>query len=195
MTLLRNRATRLMIAVFVIVVGVAVALNALREQRRPPRPTPTPETFLFPAATTTNITRIEIHNQRFGKRITLVKVPGEWLGKDGNGAALPVDQTRIPTMLHVLASLRYTQVVESTQVDPVDLTKFGLTNGGWFIVKFEAAGQLYTLHVGDVNPSATLSYIQVREGGAVYLADYNKIGSLVSIVDIQDAQELATPTP
>lgn len=192
MTLLRNRATRLMIAVFVLVVLFAVVLNAVREQRRPPRPTARPETYLFPAVTTLNVTRIEIVNQRFNKKIILLKLPGEWAGKDERDQIVKVDQTRIPPILRVLASLRYTQVVDRSEVD---LEKFGLTNGGWFIVKFEAAGQPYTLHIGDVNPSATLSYVQLGQDGPIYLANYDQIGQLVNLVDVQDAQELATPTP
>jgi hypothetical protein len=192
MTFLRNRATRLMIVVFIGVLLFAFSLNTIRQRSRPPTQTPAPVTYLFPEALTTTITRMDVTNVRFNKHITLVKVPGEWLGTDKDGKEVPVDLTVIPPMLHILASLRYTQIMDSSQTD---LAKFGLTDGGWFTVKFEAAGKSYTLYVGDSNPSRTLSYVQLAQDGQVFLADYNQVGQLVSVVDISDPQELATATP
>jgi Domain of unknown function (DUF4340) len=192
MPLLRNRATRLMIVVFVGVLLFAATLNAVREQGRPVRPTPAPVPYLFPDVLTTTITRIEITNVRFNRYLALVKAPGEWLGSDKGGKPVPVDMTIIPPMLSILTSLRYTEIMDSSQVD---LAKFGLTNGGWFVVKFDSAGKSYTLAIGDANPSRTLSYVQVQPDTRVFLADYNLVGRLVSVVDVRDPQELATPTP
>jgi hypothetical protein len=192
MTFLRNRATRLMIVVFIGVLLFAFSLNTIRQRSRPPTPTPAPVTYLFPDVLTTTITRMDVTNVRFGKHVTLVKVPGEWLGTDKDGKSVTVNLTMIPPMLRILSSLRYTQVMDSSQAD---LAKFGLTDGGWFTVKFEAAGKSYTLYVGDSNPSRTLSYVQLEQNGQVFLADYNQVGQLVSVVDISDPQELATATP
>lgn len=192
MTFLRNRATRLMIVVFIGVLLFAFSLNTIRQRSRPPTPTPAPVTYLFPEVLTTTITRMDVTNVRYGKHITLIKVPGEWLGTDKDGKSVTVNLTVIPPMLRILSSLRYTQIMDSSQAD---LAKFGLTDGGWFTVKFEAAGKSYTLYVGDSNPSRTLSYVQLEQNGQVFLADYNQVGQLVSVVDISDPQELATATP
>ncbi|MBX3066609.1 MAG: hypothetical protein U0528_18775 [Anaerolineae bacterium] len=190
MTLLRNRATRLMIIVFLGVLAFAYTINALRVRTQAPRPTSTPtaSTYLFPDVVPPVITSMEVSNQRAGKKMSLTKKPGDWLGVDENGQAQQVDLARIPPMLQVLASLRYTDVLDSSEAD---LTKYGLANGGWFIVKFDAAGRSHTLRIGDVNPSGELSYVQVDGDSHIYLVGSVEMARLVFIVDVP----LVTPTP
>jgi hypothetical protein len=194
MTLLRNRATRLMIVVFLGVLAFAYTVNALRVRSQPPRPTLTPETttYLFPDVLTTVITRVEISNTRAHKRVTLTKQPGDWVAVDEKGQTQPLELAQIPPILQVLATLRYTDTLDSAEAD---LPKYGLADGGWFIVKFDAAGRSYSLHIGDVNPSGELSYVQVDPETMgttpILLVPSMAVAQLVNIVDVP----LATSTP
>ncbi len=88
-------------------------------------------------------------------------------------------------MLQILSALRYNRILDKSETD---LRAFGLADGGWFILRFDA-GARHMLRVGEVNAARTDSYVQRGEGGSVYLAPYDKVGMLVPLVNCPD-----TPT-
>ncbi|MEP7285974.1 MAG: DUF4340 domain-containing protein [Chloroflexota bacterium] len=173
-----SRTTRLLLVVFVGILAVAYLLNLAQQSSRP-QPTATPETQpdVFPGVEPTQITRIEIESVRVNRKITLVKVPGDWKGTDEKGASVPVDLAQVSRMLQVLSSLRYNRVMEGT----ADVKTFGFEGGGFFIVRFDA-GQQYSLHIGDLNSAQTNAYIQRGDDPTVLQVPSDQIFILLLMI-------------
>ena len=152
---MKNRRTSLLLGIiFVVLLGLTVAVNVTRQNNAPPLEFPTAPPLVFPDVEQTQITRIEMENHLNGKSITLVKQPGDWEGKDKDGQPIQVDYGQIARMLQVLATLRYNRIMEGS-----DVKAFGLTAGGYFLVRFDA-GRSYTLTVGDQNSDHSFVFIQ-----------------------------------
>lgn len=177
----RRVLTFVLLAIFIVVVMAAFAVDSLRRQRAVASLTVADvQPYLFPAVETTDVTAITLVNNTTGLRLTLTKIPGGWRGVDGSGDEVSVNFTRIPQILQLLAILRYNRVLQATEQE---LVTYGLTEPGLFTVDFTAARRSYRLIVGGVNPSKTSSYVQLDPKGSVYMTDYNNIGLLVNLVD------------
>lgn len=81
----------------------------------------------------------------------------------------------VARLIQILASLRYNQIMEGS-----DLSAYGLTNGGIFTVRFEA-GASHTLHVGKPMPTGTDACVQVNDNLKVYLATLADVTTLVNM--------------
>jgi hypothetical protein len=170
--------TRLLIVVFLALLGV-VALVQLNRPADTPAPTVLP--MLFPGIGPTQITRIELENHMTGQKLTLVKVPGDWTGTDEKGRPVPVDLNRVTRIIQILPTLRYNRMMEGS-----DVKAFGLADGGLFVVRFDAGGSTYTLHVGDLNSALTYAYVQRGDDGPIgqiLATDANTLTTLVRTAD------------
>jgi len=159
---MNTRTVRLLIALFVVLMGIIAVLqvirrNAVQQQSVPTATAASP--YVFPVVETTTISRIELENRRTGRKLIFTKVPGDWLGQNEKGASVDVNLTYMPTLLQILATLRYNRIINGTQT----LESFGLSNGGWFVVKFKA-GADYVLRFGDNNPDGSQTYVQASIG-------------------------------
>ncbi len=172
-----NRTTRLLIGVFIGLLGLVYLLNLAGQNAtaRIPYPVIAPE--LFPGIAQTQITRIEVENRVDKRKISMVRVPGDWLGTDQDGKSVPVDLPQVTRMIQILPSLRYNRVMEGS-----DVKAFGLADGGLFIVRFEAGGSTYTLHIGDLNSAQTYSYVQRGDSGPVVQVPARDVAMLVRVV-------------
>ncbi len=171
------RTTRVLIVVFVGLLGLVYVFNLARQNTAVRIVYPTPQPELFPGIDQTQITRIELENLVDKRRLTLVKVPGDWLGSDQNGKSVQVDMAQVTRMIQILPTLRYNRVMEGS-----DVKAFGLADGGYFVVRFDAGGATYTLHVGDVNSAQTYSYVQRGDGGPVLQIPARDAAMLVRMV-------------
>jgi uncharacterized protein DUF4340 len=172
-----SRTTQVLIVAFVVLVGLAYLFNLAQQNAtvRIPYPTALPE--LYPGIEQTQITRIEIENLVQKRRLTLVKVPGDWIGTDQTGKSVPVDLAQVTRMIQILPTLRYNRIMEGS-----DVKAFGLADGGYFIVRFDAGGTSYVLHVGDVNSAQTYSYVQPGDSGPVLQIPARDAAMLVRMV-------------
>jgi hypothetical protein len=107
----------------------------------------------------------------------MVKAPGDWLGADQNGKTLALYLAHVTRMIQILATLRYNRVMEGS-----DVKAFGLADGGSFVIRFDAGGAAYTLHVGDLNSAQTYSYVQRGDGGPVVQVPARDAAMLVRMV-------------
>jgi hypothetical protein len=180
------RTTRLLIIAFVGLLLVAAAVNGVRQNIANSSVTlVTPLPYLFPRVQSTDITRMEIENHLEGGTLILTRVPGDWLGTDGNGKSVPVDLARVTRMIQILPTLRYNRIMEGS-----DVTAFGLANGGRFVVHFDARGSSYTLHIGELNSALTFAYVQPGDNGPIGQIPAADANSLVAI-----ARVTGTPAP
>ena len=172
-----SRTTQVLIVAFVGLLGLAFVFNLARQNAvvRIPYPTARPE--LFPGIDQTQITRIEIDNLVQNRKLTLVKVPGDWTGTDQTGKNVPVDLAQVTRMIQILPTLRYNRTMEGS-----DVKAFGLADGGYFIVRFDAGGTSYVLHIGDVNSAQTFSYVQRGDNGPVVQVPARDAAMLVRMV-------------
>jgi uncharacterized protein DUF4340 len=171
------RTTRWLIVVFVALLGLVYVLNLARQNAVVRIPYPTPQPELFPGIEQTQITRIEVENRVDKRKLTLVKAPGDWIGADQNGKTVPVDLVQVTRMIQILPTLRYNRIMEGS-----DVKAFGLADGGYFIVRFDAGGTSYVLHVGDVNSAQTYSYVQPGDSGPVLQIPARDAAMLVRMV-------------
>ncbi len=156
-------------AVFLLLIGMALALPGLeRAGRSTPMmvaqtqlPTVPPDPFVFPEVYAHQITQLEVRFTAVGRTIILNKVPGSWVGREGERPFTP-DLTKIPDVLRVLAGLRYNR-----QIDRAEVEEFGLKDGGMVVVQFIANGKPYRLALGGNNPDQTITYIQTSGDGPV----------------------------
>jgi hypothetical protein len=170
--------TRLLIGVFLALLGVA-ALVQINRPADVPSPTALPD--LFSGIEPTQITRIELENHMTGQKLTLVRVPGDWTGTDEKGQPVPVDLNRVTRIIQILPTLRYNRIMEGS-----DVKVFGLADGGLFVVRFDARGTTYTLHIGDLNSALTYAYVQRGDDGPIgqiAAIDANTLTILVRAAD------------
>ena len=171
------RTVQLLIAIFFVVLGIGVVVTSLRREaaERRPSPTVTVVPFVFPEVEPAQITRIEWEDPKQKRKVVFTKVPGDWLGIDGQNAPLQIDLTKLPTILRNLANLRYNRTVEV-----LDREKYGLEDG--FLVRFNA-GQTYALRIGDKNPDGSLVYVGRGDEKQALLVPSNQIDTLVTAVN------------
>jgi hypothetical protein len=171
------RSTRLLIVIFVGLLGAAYLLNLARQTSVVPIAYPTPLSEVFPGIEQTQITRMEVENRLDGRKVSMVKAPGDWIGADQNGKTIALDLAQVTRMIQILPTLRYNRVMEGS-----DVKAFGLADGGSFVIRFDAGGTSYTLHVGDLNSAQTLSYVQRGDSGPVVQVPARDAAILVRMV-------------
>ena len=172
-----TRTTRILIVIFVALLGVAYLVSVARKASAPTPPPVPVSLYVFPGVEPTQITRIELENQVDKRKLTLVKVPGDWIGTDQNGKTVQVDLAQVTRMIQILPTLRYNRIMEGS-----DVKAFGLADGGYFIVRFDAGGTSYVLHIGDVNSAQTYSYVQRGDSGPVLQIPARDAAMLVRMV-------------
>lgn len=187
MTLLRNRATRLMIVVFIAFLAFAFIVNLARQRGAAPAPTLPPPPVFFLDVFPTDITVIEIRDRLSGRTRTFSRIPGDWIVTDETGKPLDFEVAKMGPILQILSTLAYERKLDNSSSD---LKQFGLSEGGIYTVKFEAVGRSHTIQVGDINPASQLSYIQVEPSSAVYQVDVRGIARVVSLL----GDDLSTAT-
>ncbi|MCC7447468.1 MAG: DUF4340 domain-containing protein [Anaerolineae bacterium] len=173
-----TRTTRILIVIFVALLGVAYLVNQAR-RRSAPTPPPVPVAlYVFPGVEPTQITRIELENHMIKRTLTLERIPGGWKGTDDKGAEVPVDLNQATRIIQILSSLRYNRVLEGS-----DVKAFGLADGGLFMVRFIASNKTYTLHIGDLNSALTSAYARRSDSEPVIQIPAIEAKSLVKPVD------------
>src|SRR4051794_17144464 len=94
--------TRLLGIVFVGLLGV-FALFGLSQHNTPVEALHAPQDpEIFPGIDPTQITQISVENRQSGRKVTLIKVPGDWTATDEKGAALKPDLNLVAKMLQIL---------------------------------------------------------------------------------------------
>jgi hypothetical protein len=170
---------QLLFAIFFVLLGIGVVLNVLQRGRAaqfsPNATAGTPIPYLYPEVLPTTIVRIAVEDKRAGRRFTLTKIPGNWQAEGVEGQSLKVDLTKLPTILQLLSTLRYNRSIDLT-----DQESFGLAEGGWFVIRFEAGRSSYTLHIGDNNPDQTLAYVRRGDAGPALAVSAIQAQALVS---------------
>jgi hypothetical protein len=169
-------ATKLLLLAFVGLLGVMALVNQARQNAASPLPTRAMVQNVFPDITQTQITRMTVENRQIGKKAILVKVPGDWLGTDEKGSKIQVDLNQVTRMLQILSTLRYNRVMEGS-----DVQAFGLSDGGLFVVSFEA-GASYTMHIGDLNSALTFAYVQRDTEKSILQVPAEQVNTLVLMV-------------
>ncbi len=173
-----TRTTRILIVIFVALLGVAYLVNVARRNNAP-TPLPVPiALYVFPGVEPTLITRIELENHMIERKLTLVKIPGGWKGTGEKSAEVPVDLNQATRIIQILSTLRYNRVMEGS-----DVKAFGLAEGGLFVVRFDASGRSYTLQIGDLNSAPTYAYARRSDNEPVIQIPAVEAKSLVKPVD------------
>ncbi|CAG1011053.1 MAG: DUF4340 domain-containing protein [Anaerolineae bacterium] len=169
-------SSRLLIIVFAILM-MAVYLIVSSRRFTPVTSGSNPTVpYLFPAVEPTIITRITLENRQTGAVLSLTKIPGDWHGEDKNGETVTVDLTKMPELLRTLTILRYNRILEDSALE-----QFGLKDGGWFRIRFEA-GKTYTLDIGAQNPDRSLTYVQRNGEPAVILVPSVQVEALTRLL-------------
>ncbi len=88
-------------------------------------------------------------------------------------------------MIQIRPTVRYNRIMEGS-----DVTAFGLADGGRFVVHFEARGDAYTLHIGELNSALTYAYVQLGDNGPIGQISATDANGLVAIV-----RAAGTPAP
>ncbi len=197
---MNTRTFRLLIALFIVLMAIIAVLqlvrrNAIQQQVLSITPTAV-SPYVFPAVETTTITRIELENKRTGRKLVFTKIPGDWTAVDQTGGKIDVNLTYMPTLLQILATLRYNRSMNGTET----LESFGLADGGWFIVKF-TSGAEHMLRIGDNNPDRSQTYVRASIGSTdspVLQVSAEAISTLARIVELYNlgnASPKASATP
>jgi hypothetical protein len=169
------RPSRLLFVVFIVLLGTAYFVSF--QQRRESQVTlPTPMPEVFPGIVATQISHIEIENVQDRRKVKLTKVPGDWQATDEKGSPIAVDYRQVSRILDRLPNLRYRRIMEGT-----DVKTFGLDNGGFFIVRFNA-GRSYTLRVGDLTSDQMLVYVQRDSNPQVLQVPADELYTLIALV-------------
>jgi hypothetical protein len=167
------RTARVLLVILAGLLVLAAIINLMRPGIRPVAPpAPTALPFVFPGVEATAITDIVLEDRRTGLRVTLNRIPGDWLGTDEEGRRFSVDLPEVARLLRVLSTLRYNRTIDGSALEA-----YGLSEGGWFIVQFQA-GDSYTLHIGDDNPDRSLTYVQRGAEGPVLLVSADAVAVL-----------------
>ncbi len=171
------RTTFLLVLLFAGLLGASLLLNPTRQVASTPPPTTFPE--VFPGVAQTQITQITLERRSTGRKISMTRVPGDWTASDENGHPVQVDLNQVARMLQILSTLRYNRVMEGSDVQP-----FGLSDGGLFIVNFDA-GAHHTLHIGDLNSDLTYTYIQRESEVSILQVPAVQVATLIRMVNDQ----------
>jgi hypothetical protein len=167
------RTARVLLVILAGLLILAAIINLMRPGITPVAPpAPTALPLVFAGVEATAITDIVLEDRRTGFRVTLNRVPGDWLGTDEEGRPLTVDLPEVARLLRVLSTLRYNRAVDGSALEA-----YGLSEGGWFIVQFQA-GDSYTLHIGDDNPDRSLTYVRRGAEGPVLLVSADAVAIL-----------------
>jgi hypothetical protein len=170
-----TRSTRILIVVFFALLGLTYVVNQSRQNVAPPNPTEMPA--VFPGIDATQITRMVVENRTNKKKITLIRVPGDWQATDENGNSVSANLNQVTRMIQILPTLRYNRVMDGS-----DVKAFGLAGGGSYAVTFDAGGTSYALNVGDLNSAGTFSYVQRGSDGPIMQVPSREIVTLISMV-------------
>jgi len=173
-----TRTTRILIVIFVALLGVAYLVSVARKASAPTPPPVPVSLYVFPGVEPTQITRIEMENHMIKRALTLERIPGGWKGTDDKGADVLVDLNQATRIIQILSSLSYNRVLEGS-----DVKAFGLADGGLFMVRFIASGKTYTLQIGDLNSALTYAYARRSDSEPVIQIPAIEAKSLVKPVD------------
>jgi hypothetical protein len=174
--------TKLLGLIFVGMVSLLALVNLSRQNTAAQVLPPTIPQVIFPDVAQTQISRITVESRLSGRKITLTKVPGDWTATDEKGASVQADLNQVTKMLQILPTLRYNRVMEGS-----DVKAFGLSDGGIFVVSFEAGVQ-YTMHIGDLNSALTYSYVQRDSEPRILQVPAVEVATLVRMVADQPGQ-------
>src|SRR4051812_17652507 len=100
-----TRSTRILIVIFFALLGLTYVVNQSRQNATPPSPTEMPA--VFPGIDSTQITRMVVENRANKKKITLIRVPGDWQATDENGNSVSANLNQVTRMIQILPTLRY----------------------------------------------------------------------------------------
>jgi hypothetical protein len=180
---MKSRTTQILLAIFVVMVGV-VAWN---NNRQPPPPLITPLPEVFPSVQATDITKIELFNILNHDHITMIKASGIWNITDADGKPSGIPARQISNILQFLPGLRYNRVMDGS-----DLRAYGLDMGGFYDVRF-TAGTTHTLYIGDVTSDGTYVYVKRDSDPRVLQVSLNDVYNIVS--PVYAAPIVATEAP
>lgn len=176
---MKQSGVQILLVIFVGLVVASFVFDRTRDSNNqiPVVVTALPE--IFPGIRVNDITRMELEAVKVKRKFIFERQPGDWkvTVQDGTQGSRVVEApiAEITQMMQVLATLRYTRVMES-----MDVKAFGLENGGFFTVKF-TAGQAYTLYIGEFNSAQTGIFVQKDNDARVLLVARDPILKLVQL--------------
>jgi hypothetical protein len=174
-----NRAgTRLLAVIFVVMLGAALLLERARQGDAISVAVVTALPEVFPGVRMADITRIEVEAVRVKKRYIFERQLADWKITDQDGKPAQIEIAQVTRMLQVLSTLRYNRSWEG-----MDVSEFGLENGGYFTVSF-VAKQPYSMRVGEINSAQTGVYIQRGGESTVLLVPREPIINLLLMFSV-----------
>ncbi len=184
---------RLLLIVLVVLMAAAFILSGIRRASVEYAPTAGVEVapFVFPDVETTTITKIMLIAADQKRSLTLIKRPGDWRGIDESGVILPVDLTQMPEVLHVLANMRYNRAMTISERSALET--FGLADGAYVTVQFEALNTPYVLRIGTKNPDQSLAYAWRGVESEIVLVPSAQADTLLRLLENKAANPEATP--
>jgi hypothetical protein len=181
-----KRQTWILLAVFVILIGLAFGWTQYQTgwKKSHPTPTPTPEQYLFTMDSAT-VASLMITDNASGKTVIVARdASGQWALVEPQ--AEYTDVAAVEAAVTQLASLRITSSLTAAE----DLSEYGLDKPAYTItINVNGGGQLVA-QVGSSTATSSGYYVLVPGGVPQIVAKY----SLDSVLKLLQNPPIATPT-
>jgi hypothetical protein len=181
-----KRQTWILLAVFVVLIGLAFFWTRYQndQKRAHPTPTPTPEINLF-TIDSSAVASLKITDNVGGKTVMVGRdISGQWALVDPQ--AEYTDIASVEAAVTQLASLRVTSSISTTE----NLSEYGLDKPAYTImVNINSGGQLIA-QVGSPTATSSGYYVQVPGGVPQIVAKY----SIDAVLKLLLKPPIATPT-